>query len=528
MGFGYGRITSHNESAAYRYSDGARVKMVMSSDMVAHVWNSQSQDFGRISNGNFYFRARQIFSYGSHYLVGMIMPDGVALINAERNSITTNGHVSDAGAASRNRTRYWIDDLTALDSWLSSVACTLENLRGTQYGTKEKAGFRADMRKRALRELAEHADKLQAVGTLPDTSSERWSPAVENGIQAGEYIAKLCGLTAQSWERAKRIKNQAIEKAAKIKAAKEKANALHNAETLATQTDSAFRENCRHWLKNYGEHYIAQTAKEYFRARKVGKASGFSKKKLATLLARERHLRRILADVETAKRIAKQRAELVTDIQWIRGLGEQLSQRYFTKPMSADGARKVRDLFSRLSHCRLLPYDTRATLTNKAAQVGLGLPYLERRDSLLAEREAKRVYRTRLKELAERDAQKAANRIAWLAGENVRVDTFDAPSGGPALRVYADELQTSWGASVPLAHAIKAFRFVKLCKESGRTFARNGKTIRVGHFQVDKIESTGDFIAGCHSFKWSEIARVAKIAGVFDMSADDSAIQESI
>ena len=66
MGFGYGRTTSHSETAAYNYC-GERVKMVMNSGMVAHVWNSQTQDFGRISNGNFYFRGRQIFSYGSHY-----------------------------------------------------------------------------------------------------------------------------------------------------------------------------------------------------------------------------------------------------------------------------------------------------------------------------------------------------------------------------------------------------------------------------------------------------------------------------
>lgn len=525
MGFGYGQTTSHYESAAYNYC-GERVKMVMNSDMVAHVWNSQTQDFGRISNGNFYFRGRQIFSYGSHYLVGMIMPDGIALLNSEHNSVTTSGHKSDAAAACRNRTRFYVDDLTSLDSWLSSVASALEALRNPGNSKADKADIKTRLRKRAIQELTSNADKLLATGLAPN-QGERWSPEVETGVQAGEHLAKLCGLTAQSWQKAKRTRQAAIDKAAKLKAAKEKQAAISDAIEKASTSDSTFKGECRYWLRNYGESYIKQTAIEYFRARKVGKAAGFSAKRLAILFAREKHLRKLAAGIETAKAIAKNRADLLRDIGWLRALPKQVAESFTDKPMSGSGLNKVVQLFLRLSNCQALPPATRADLAAKGEQLALGLPYLNRRDYLLAERETKRNYRTRLRELAARDARAVELRKQWLAGESVMAGTFDAPSGGPALRVYGNELQTSWGASVPLEHAIKAFRFVKLCKESGRTFARNGKTIRVGHFQVDRIDSTGDFVAGCHSFKWSEVARVAKAAGVFDLSADDSAIQES-
>lgn len=38
--------------------------------------------------------------------------------------------------------------------------------------------------------------------------------------------------------------------------------------------------------------------------------------------------------------------------------------------------------------------------------------------------------------------------------------------------------------------------------------------IRVGHFTLDRIDSTGDFVAGCHSIKWPEVSRLAERLGV--------------
>ena len=113
----------------------------------------------------------------------------------------------------------------------------------------------------------------------------------------------------------------------------------------------------------------------------------------------------------------------------------------------------------------------------------------------------------------------------WLAGQPVGWILFDAEGGGAAMRIVGDTLETSHGASVPLAHAVKAFRFIKLCKERGELFHRNGRTIRVGHFQVDSISESGDFVAGCHRFNWSEVERVARLAGVFDAAPSAEAVE---
>jgi hypothetical protein len=131
---------------------------------------------------------------------------------------------------------------------------------------------------------------------------------------------------------------------------------------------------------------------------------------------------------------------------------------------------------------------------------------------------------------AERMAEQAETRRAWLAGESHSYRTsgglLSDETGGALLRINGDTLETSHGADVPLEHAIKAFRFVKLVRESGRTWQRNGKTIRVGHYQIDAIDSNG-FNAGCHRINWPEIERVAIIAGVFDCPADDAAVTPS-
>ncbi len=82
------------------------------------------------------------------------------------------------------------------------------------------------------------------------------------------------------------------------------------------------------------------------------------------------------------------------------------------------------------------------------------------------------------------------------------------------LRIKGNALQTSRGAEVPLEHAIKAFRIIKRLRDKGEAYQRNGHTIHLGHFAIDSIDSNGNVKAGCHEIEWSEIERVAKLAGV--------------
>lgn len=134
--------------------------------------------------------------------------------------------------------------------------------------------------------------------------------------------------------------------------------------------------------------------------------------------------------------------------------------------------------------------------------------------------------RKEAREAAARFERDQDRRASFYAGTGVGYGLTDA-TGGALLRVKGDTLQTSLGAEVPLAHAIKAFRFVKLCRERGETWTRNGRTIRVGHFQVDRIEASGNFVAGCHRINWHEVARLAILLGLDDVEPSAEAVEPS-
>ena len=151
----------------------------------------------------------------------------------------------------------------------------------------------------------------------------------------------------------------------------------------------------------------------------------------------------------------------------------------------------------------------------------------------MAAREAEAVARDN----AERMAREAAERAAWLAGGGNRYTRLSDATGGALIRavdvtrddagrITGGTLETSHGAEVPLTHAVKAFRFLKLCNASGRTWHANGHTIRVGHFTISEVRPDG-FTAGCHRINWPEVARVAGELGIIDGPADDSALTPS-
>lgn len=78
------------------------------------------------------------------------------------------------------------------------------------------------------------------------------------------------------------------------------------------------------------------------------------------------------------------------------------------------------------------------------------------------------------------------------------------------LRIKGNEIETSKGASFPVDHGKKAFSFIVKCREEKREFVTNGKTIHLGHFNIDKIDIEGNVTAGCHFVKFNEVERIAK------------------
>ena len=101
-----------------------------------------------------------------------------------------------------------------------------------------------------------------------------------------------------------------------------------------------------------------------------------------------------------------------------------------------------------------------------------------------------------------------------LRARGVKRDDSGAIVGGT--------LETSQRAEVPLAHALRAFRFLKLCREKGKAWRANGKRIHVGHFAIDSVDARGNFVAGCHRIQWAEVARLAEALGVAELAPADT------
>lgn len=122
---------------------------------------------------------------------------------------------------------------------------------------------------------------------------------------------------------------------------------------------------------------------------------------------------------------------------------------------------------------------------------------------------------------------------AWYSGANVARDMWQGReveieahnfkrllSCGDLLRVINDGLtvETSGGAEFPMSHALRALGFSLAVIDSGAEFKRNGRTLRIGHFQADSIsrahegssaDAQGQYVvrAGCHEVHQAELTR---------------------
>lgn len=129
---------------------------------------------------------------------------------------------------------------------------------------------------------------------------------------------------------------------------------------------------------------------------------------------------------------------------------------------------------------------------------------------------------------AEADANRAEQRrVAMKAQRRSAAKTLRSwRQGGQSLyavgasfapanfcRVTGDEVETTAGATAPLAHVRRALPVVLRIQATGRSWRPNGETIRLGPFSVDSIDDEGTVHAGCHRFSRREVQRLAATIG---------------
>lgn len=139
-----------------------------------------------------------------------------------------------------------------------------------------------------------------------------------------------------------------------------------------------------------------------------------------------------------------------------------------------------------------------------------------------AKRAAERAEQTK-RERAEAIVRQQELITKWRAGQYSGY-LYDVPA---MLRIDGNEVVTSRGARFPVSHARRALAFVREVHESGQAYARNGRTIHLGPYALDRIEANGTVKAGCHVVSWEEIERIAPFldsvlasAAAFDSSSE--------
>lgn len=72
------------------------------------------------------------------------------------------------------------------------------------------------------------------------------------------------------------------------------------------------------------------------------------------------------------------------------------------------------------------------------------------------------------------------------------------------------EVETSQGARVPVSHVVRVLPFVHAIAEGKEgPFERNGRTIHLGHYSLDRIDQDGTVHAGCHVIPYDEVLYVS-------------------
>lgn len=463
---------------------------VFANAMVAHIWAQGSQAHGRSHNGNFYFDGRILYSYGSHFAVGVLMNDGAAVLNSDSYSVSTTGMQSDALHAVKGE-RVHVPKLQDIARELSYLA---------NNGTK--AGRSAAQIAAVIRHIETHAAVMNS-----KAGGYRWQEeaATEGEETRADRLLRFCGIPkARASAAIKRGLAKAAKKAKADAAQSRKAwraEAIKVADMTPNEFDSYLdrRFHVRPFTgQAHGDEYAAErlrnASKELFRLIKTAKAEKLSAARLGRLKA---HRAGVLA---TLKAYNDDRAGYVAAYHAERFANWEA--RYSAAKDDAE---------------RLAVWKSNSVQASAYAE---GTP--ERAKLEAADMEGRALYD------AERMAAEREAREAWLKGEGDRYTRLSGPNGTALVRRSSDgeRLETSQGADVPWSHAVKAFRFIRLCVEKGEGFKTNGRVIRVGHFTVDYITADGDMKAGCHRFAWADMKALAEREGVFDLTPSAEAVEQ--
>lgn len=536
-----------------------RIRQVWPREQVAHLWANASQDSARDPSGNMYFNGGVLYSYGSHYVIGvrLVRADGSPLfvMNADTNSPTTNKmrHIA-FHALPRFNDVVWVGGLNA-NRWHNLKPANMAAKALTQAGEAYDSAWRrvrdGAPRRAFLSDASERLGAAEACAdyTLQDKSATATDKRAARAVL--RLVAKVRALPNDSradWQaRAREIIRE--EKRAEVAGLVDKARTAY---ALATDADV-------HPVSRYD--YAADAGKVAAEARATAKAYGLRVPKLpngaalaAELLpaANASRLETAKQDARDALERAEQSARFITSnagsASWHAGSVRRYSQQVIDHANAAVsyGGRVAEWMIERAAH--LARRIERAGRIDAAAgAVSVGLPRaLESADSYAQAGHAKdagreyarfvRAYvdavaalsglqrhpaRLQLARLeAEHDraaayvadlaakieAENAEKIAAWRAGGRCSFAAYDMP---PLLRVVDREIQSSQGAIVPVSAAPRLWRLIERVRGGDHDAGRAFEGLHVGPFTLREIRADGSAVIGCHDIPYSELRRAA-------------------
>jgi hypothetical protein len=123
-------------------------------------------------------------------------------------------------------------------------------------------------------------------------------------------------------------------------------------------------------------------------------------------------------------------------------------------------------------------------------------------DAKKAQKSKARKEKARIKQLLIDSKEKIEK---WCNGESVsiprNIDTM--------VRIKGEDIQTSQNATFPIKHAKLALKIIENCRKNKEIFKKNGRSIKLGYFEIDSIDHNGNVKAGCHYVKYEQIERIA-------------------
>lgn len=537
-------------------------KTVFDRDMVAHLWANQSQDNARVSSSNFRFTGPTLYSYGSHFVVGHIMPDAynreggrLALLNDDRYSMTTGRHFDAARQASRHLSRIFVSPLN------DNMAREINRFGAGAVVSAIVASMRAA------------ADKAANPRIKPDTRGALFNSLRRMRADALHLATVDAARRDLSAERRKAARAQVAE----LQAADVDAFATQGDADKAGAAAYAFALNRGEWLRKMretaasaerlanraigecdagnvgGALHCARDAERYAAgARELAKkAAANLPRSTVRALAAIKAGTKWRADVEARARAQEVEA---ARIEWAEGEAlarEALAAREFyliDRALSGDLRRAFETLHGEAGDSERREFvamleSARNDWRNKN-EADKGRNQLQAARELFAAgkfsaaNDAARSAAHKLRRSyadSETDASinadiMAADDIAAQAEARkpeefaaMLADWRDAKPGArfPSelhnsdraafLRLSADgrRVETSQGAEVPVRVCSIMWHLIGEQRAAGepRTFAPGA--VKLGHFSLDSIDAEGNVRAGCHFIRYTELADIA-------------------